>query len=426
MQIGDIVGFCISRFQDYNGGKITKIMCRVADIKESSSDSEVLQYTLSQDYHWPRQLVTHVTDVVAPYVQMTDDPPAVPGTQTDGSKTIYNEVTAIAPLLIWEPTAVMTNSKKMLAFLGEKPAGVVDGIAPYWSATGTTYKALSNQNGSFSYMGTIVSLPTNKTADRSSGGFLIRFNSADEAALAMSSANKIPDNTVSFTTLVSEDTDLILIGDEVIQAGLITQVDSTTWKVQNYLRGRYNTRIVTHTIGDTFAFVTSLSYANTFAADTIPDMSSPKLRGYPVTLNGVQNTGTDKSIYHDQPEYNGMMTGRGVRPLAPAYVSTTGTGPYTINVAPRLVGSKVPALFFCQPVQVINQTFLIEQRSSSAMISAAIIAPSTYIPAVIGNPATGIAQIAAPAVASGATVFRIYSQDANGLRSAEYIDIPAP
>lgn len=415
LQLGDVVGFGLTRYQNI-GGKILKILCRVSDIKDSSSEKEVLKYTLTEDYHWPRVLVDDIKETVQPYVEDTEDQPNIPTWRPPDYST-----GPVEPLIIFEPPAVMTNGQKLLAFLGEKPGAMTEGIAPYWSPNGAAYKSLSSKTGGFAITGTLLSLPSNRTADRSSAGFTVRFTTPSRASSTMSSACKVPDATVSFTDLVAADTDFLVIGDEVIQVGLIEQVDATTWRVRNYLRGRFNTRRAVHQIGAVFAYVQTLSSTFAFQASVLPDMSAPRLRGYPVAFDGLKLLGADKSIYHAEAEYNGKFLGRAARPLAPEFLSKTAN---VIKVAPRLIGSKVPQEFLCQPPQVIDLSFLIEQRGSGTVLSSARIAPSTYVPAVPGQAETGITLLTTPDAVAGADTYRIYSQDRAGLRSAEYIDVP--
>lgn len=249
--------------------------------------------------------------------------------------------------------------------------------------------------------------------DRSGAGFEFDVTDDDYFRALLLTFNTVDGDTVGLTDLGATSKDYLLIGEELIQVGLIEQVSTWRFRMRNLLRGLAGTTPKHYAVGRRITLVKRLS-ANQYNWP-IPHENQTlyfRLRGYSRPGEYVGDF-FDAQIEHDGAA-NGKLLGLSIRPLKPEAVSIAdGGATVTLVVRLRLATTGAGIGDFntvaLNPVRTVSDhTFTVEQmdNTGTALTDAPVPVDSVYEPPTLSF--SGTVTITVDKLA-GAVVFRVRS-----------------
>lgn len=248
---------------------------------------------------------------------------------------------AILPIAAFEMPAMMTGGlvHKMMV-LGEKPSPGTLGAQLVAAREGTSNYGVISGTPSFAVAGELLTPVTHSRQTDRTESFLqfSLFKTAD--AYIVLGANQVSSDSDSLETLANGGRDYFFIGDEIIQVGVIEQLDANQFRARNVIRGCFGSRIHPHPVGSPIFYMPVL--AGEYATGQVILNNIVKFRAYPITTAGVNQIGGDFYTEHADSEQTQFYLGLGVRPLTPEPISIVkvGSGPsakFTIVIRPRFV-----------------------------------------------------------------------------------------
>lgn len=414
LQFGDLV--CLKWSAYAESGKTILIAMRVASKKLSGSDAETIDLELIEALEYPRQVVDFNTAIpsVAGNPAWGKSAPVVKNADWSGGSGTPEK---FYPAEIFEVPAILAQKidagNDFVYILGQKQqfATSVD----YWfSVNGTDYAQLDNTN-SQTFAGTLNSDITKLNYfDRTSEIEIVISNSTYGTILT-SEYNKVIDNSEDLQTLISKNTDYLVIENEIMAVGSLTQISGDRYIAKNLVRGLFGTEIKTHSVGETCWFVTS--WVKPVIASSVPNGQKIYWRGYPVGLNGVELVADD--IFLKNANVGDNKFGLSTAPLCPEISEITNVGlNYTIKLRPRLVtaGAGINSLesSLYSKTSNIDQSFILEEFNDTTKLSTTVLNSTFDI-----NSGLATATIT---LNSSTNNYKIYSQR-NGKNSLEVKDI---
>lgn len=235
----------------------------------------------------------------------------------------------VAPLNIW------ASRGRNLVIIGAADGGSGHtSFNHYWSpAGGTEFTSFGNSRGKL-ITGTLISaLPGTGPLIRRGDDFAfkITLDHADSIVELLSSANKIATDADHMQVLTDGFTDLLLLGNEILQIGRVVEdpLAPGEYLVSNYLRAAMGSEIEAHGTGVPFAFIANYQ-PGTFTASqaSIPDGIEVDVRIYPNTAAGEVNAPTTLEDLTFQS--------LGIAPYTPGFISGSKVGNnWTVKLRPR-------------------------------------------------------------------------------------------
>lgn len=410
LEPGDFVRF---DWDDWADGSVTSFW-RVVTVEDGEQDQDGIRVMLIEDYN-------AVTFLGEP----DEFELPVPGylnasVLTNADTNLENPQDAfiagdIEPLAVREQVPAMTGGAQVLSFFAQRRNGFILALQLYWRPVGTTAWTLYAVKPCFATAGELTAdIGTTRQIERRPD-HVIEFtieHAADEGAM-LGSANKVGVDADDMETLLRLPTDFLLIGEELIQVGMID--GGPTYEATNYLRGAYGTPITDHTTGDVVYYIRDLGDAF-FSVEntTIPNNLEVEFRARALTFDGPSD---DYSTAFQVPYSSGKLQAIGARPYPPSLYDVTGSGPRTIRIRPRLVGEGAGVLdleTMLNGGSAMGLTFKVQHWDGLAALDTPAPAVSSYTEADQSDPETGLVEIT-DTLPIGTTETRIWAVDGTWL-----------
>lgn len=416
---GDLVEFVWNEWSD---GPITSYWS-VAEINDNEQSADGIRVTLQENPY-----VTAYKGLPQPIE------PSAPGWTGDTFNTSEDlalgedaqgpiPITDQSPLTAWEMPASMAGGSNWLIFTAEKGSPAVQSLAHYWTPDGLTeYQYLGSTIG-WAITGTLASaVPyTGRTNCRdATDAFTLSLTNVANEGEILGNANKVLLTSDHLMTLAAEETDILLVGREIMQLGKVTETSPGVYTVENYLRGVQGSETQDHAPGTPFAYLPAWLWAQyQLEAEGIPE-GVIDWQTFPTTMKGQQTPGW----FHSS-----TMDYRGSTPYAPSYLTGSAVGlSYTGTFRPRWMigGAQFNSLLTIDVGDFMRNipegmSWVCQPMAGLGTNGDFMPVPVVFAPDDGSTPQAGICTFALTAPA-GTTSLRIYSMY-KGRRSLQYITI---
>lgn len=420
VQPGDIVRIF---YDEWSSGVVTGYY-QITRIKPGGSKREELEVEAIEDFDL-NAIEGEETTVTSPTVASWQRVTTPSEEQTRLFVPDIGNTLPIVPAAVFEVPAIITQGKEnRIMVTGQKPATALNGIAAYGAQYGVEPKYLGTTT-SFAVTGTLLTaLPTGLIVDRSAAGFQFSLtNTADEAAI-LGSANKVALDADDVNTLLNQQTDYMVIGDELLQIGLVEKLGTNQFRARNFVRGVLGTRQSAHVVGQQ-CFYSPVLLDGIKVEDFDEDIET-RFRAYPVSSKGVANIGSDLFINHAAPN-DRLFLGIGKRPIAPQPYSIAVVGlDSTLKMRPQFYDRGAGIWNFEKACATLvtnigNMKFLVEARDSGGtVLQGKTLQTHTFTPDSLTDATAGMVTIAYTMPGSTAKI-RVYSE-LDGEVSVEYAE----
>lgn len=305
IEVGDVVRVIWAEFDE---SQVVTSYWMVLQIEDGASDDENIKITAVEDFILG-PVAGEETDVTLPDYQAWEWIVPPDATETNLHVPPAAPAEAILPITVFElpPQATGGNDARTLV-IGEKVHGLWTGTQGMWSKDGTGF-TIWGVASEFAVTGELVdAMPGDVYFDRTPGYEMTMTDPAKMAALLGVTLVDTPEDDLE--VLVQARQHFLLIDDEVMQVGYIEQVDSTTVRLRNIVRGVYGSKVASHTATTKVFYTATKAFG--FGSNDLPQDSALYFRGYPVGLWGaVYAYGANVQTP------SGTWRGRGRRPMAP-------------------------------------------------------------------------------------------------------------
>ena len=322
---------------------------------------------------------------------------------------------SIEPIVMTEENIWMAQGRPIVIIGSEDGGNGQNGLANYWQLDSGGDIHLIGPSHGMGITGELVTAiaATGRTMCRGEEfQFQIRFTNEEKAATMLSSANKTPLVTDHFQIITQGQTDLFVIGKEIMQIGKVVESETEgVYNVQAYLRAQYGSEKEAHSIGDKWLFIAAYSTAFELTLpEALPEESAVNLIQHAVTAH------TESPSAFDVPgEYGGKFVRLGMRPFTPYMLSREIDGDdWTIVVRPRWHADGAFAVSnitqdVSRYVRTIptGYTFLIQPFASGSALADAVIAEPVFTPDNGTSQAAGV--LTFEITAAGADEIRIWA-----------------
>ena len=332
IECGDLVELHWSEWSD---GPITS-WWRVATVSDDQQDSAGISITALEEidlapqegepetFVQPVPLWEQVTPVTAAEARLT----APVGEQP---------LLEFSPMRVFELPPLLAEWQATLCFLAQRKTTAQQAAAIYWSPDGLADYGYIASLGCWAVTGTLVGAMATSAVDidRGETGIVIQLNQDSfDAATILGSANKVLSDADHMDVLIAKPQDLLLIDNEIFQVGKATALGGGQYRLQNFIRARYDTRQASHSNGVAIAYVALLSSSQYCVLQgNVPSLQNVDFRAYPVGIRGSGNTPTD---FAGPNTPGGYLVGYGGLPEPPELFDSTGPVPWVIRCRPRL------------------------------------------------------------------------------------------
>jgi len=404
LEPGDLIRFVWNHWTDGTAS----VWFRVLEIDDSQQAADGIKITCLEDLLLsPRE--DDQTPAPAIPVNESEDP------RTDSDLALGDDHSAALtigspqPVKVWEQPPFLSSGDPDFIITARRPASFVTALLHRWTLTASPDFQVHSATSGWAIPGTLITPPPNlKTICRDTGdAFTFALADTSDNAALLAAANKVQLDTDNLATLSEAGTDLLLVGNEIIMLGNVTETSPGVFTATNYLRGAFGSKLEAHSTGDNFAFIEQWSRAD-FAATL-----GPIPTGQPITFRTVAVTtrGEDATTYDfTGPESDGSFAGRSAAPYPPELRDASRVGSvWTLSLRPRLsdrgawtegdIATDINALVTTLPD---SYTLTVEPLNNSNVATGSIATLSpTWTPSDGISPTTGL--LAATYTAPGGT-----------------------
>jgi hypothetical protein len=321
-------------FDEYSDNEVTGYWI-VTKITKDKSDDETITVNAVEDIllgSIDGVETSTVVPTIYPWEKIADITPNqiglfVPPSNTNGT---------VFPVRVFELPILITQGVAKLIVLGQRPSPNVTSMNLYWQ-NGTTWTQLGSQ-AQFAASGQLAGdWLTCLQTDRSGAG--LRFNLTDPSddEPTVLSANQVEEPTDNLETLLNSGADYIIIGDEIIQVGLIEKLGTNDYRARNLIRGRFGTDVVPHYQDEQVWFLKTMPTGITATTLGVAARAL-NFKVYPVGTAGETQTGDAFAIDGN----GGLFVALGKQPVRPTVRSAVYQ--YNVNGPSALLGVR-PAFF---------------------------------------------------------------------------------
>jgi len=411
-------------WDDFSDSRVTGYI-RIVDIDDSEQSSEGVTFTALEEFYLPATTALNpIEEVPTPQILGIDTTSQGDVNHTEGGLTFKN----IAPVRILEPNCYFNRSSNDALFLlcsSQKGANYLSGVQIFWSLHGVNSWQAMGTLPCWAITGELTSAyAITRSIDRYTSGFTFTLTRPADAADMLSSASKVTSDSDSLENLLSGNTDLLLIGNEIMAVGRVQDLGGGTFRATNLVRGLFSTPTETHSIDDVFAFIPSYTQAAfAIAAGALPINSELDFSFHDVIPSGVDPDGIT-----DQLENGGMILELNKRPFAPVLWSKSGSGTVTFKLRPRFrrtgagIGGDLATDFYtirttAEDLSVLWQAF----NGSGTAINDVAVASYTFIPEDGVDIEKGVMQLTlTPPIGS---IYVRFWASRLGRESVDYLDV---
>lgn len=333
---------------------------------------------------------------------------------------ITRETDPITPVTSFELGAIaMQGAGERTIITGEKVHPAMTHCRGLWSYSGATYESLGSLPA-WAITGTLIdAMPADEYWNRSAGYEFTITNTTLGAAIQ--GANIIQSDNDDLETLLAAGLHWLIVGDELMQVGLIEHVSGSTYRLRNIIRGRLGCRARHHATGATIFYMPQPSSG--FDTRALPYGALMWFQAQPVGNQGPTADGTNFRPYH-YGDNNERYLAMGRRPLPPRAVDIAeDVTTIALTCRPRYFNQGGGVRRFLEAIvspsaSLGGMTFATQQYNAAgaAIDTLPVDSPHVFTAPTIDTPA--IVEVTL-AKASGVAAIRLYSK-LDGRLSAEY------
>ena len=343
MEIGDVFRLIWS---DWNGSPVTAYY-QVAKLEDAESDAEWIKVSATEEITLPPVEGEELT-VEVPDRHAWEDVIDIPYEDIAKQVEAGDYIDTITPVTAWEVPAVITQGKESrVVLLGEKNNPTLLTIRAAARATvqyaqypgGPLVLTKTNtynlgDSPSFAITGALLTAINNwDIVNRTTAGFEFSLTNPTlwESSL-LSAGTLVTLPTDEFEDMLMVDAGWMVIGEELFQIGKITKVSSNRYKAQNFIRGRRQTDIVRHPIGQNVFFFNRMPpgvLTNAMTGGIVAEFQAT-----PVKITRVADAGEWFKPFHEAPN-NELFLNMSQRPPAPLPIRFDPDDNRYVQIRPR-------------------------------------------------------------------------------------------
>lgn len=328
LEVGDVFRF---EWDEWGANPVTMYL-QVIGMKEASSNEENLEIDVTEDVNLSSIEGTESGNLI-PAIQSWELVQDILQSDLSLFVTPSKTNTEITPKTAVELPAIATEGNVASTIItGQRPNAAVTTITAVWKREDeSSFRNLATTSN-FAITGALLTtFPYKAEIDRTAEAFQFSLTdpTTDEATL-LANCVKIQSFTDDMEDLIDSLEDYFIIGEEIIQVGLVQQIGTNIYRARNVVRGCFGSKIEAHPIGRNFFYLRNVLNPLNAAplginTGALPMDEIVHFKAYPTSTGGTTQVGSQFTPYHAGLN-NSRHLRLGLRPLAPLLISQADDG----------------------------------------------------------------------------------------------------
>jgi len=274
---------------NYEPYSISGMVCRLTSLTEENIESESIQVTAIEDIDYLSSGLSFVPD-------------------EGKAEPRVEDLKALSKLKVFEAPYVLSGSKLVLGTLAGREVGTETGYEVHLSIDGgSSFFFLGNTSVYSPFAVLENDYPETYQID-DQVGFDVTFSEKSNVSMI---------ETGSRIELFG-DSRIALLGDEIISFQTITPISENTYRIENIFRGRFDTKVETHSTGENFWFLDS-SFFGQFESSDLVIGENRKFKFVPFSASRIGDISESQMLSF-------TPSGRALTPYQPSCLQANGRG----------------------------------------------------------------------------------------------------